>query len=74
MTTKQALIKKLAKKYKLDPRVVNLIVNYPIKFAKERISDPDDNRPIRIRYLAAFVPKAAGNIFFKNEEKNDNSN
>lgn len=65
MTKKEELVKKLATKYNLDFRVVRLIIDYPIKFAKERMSDPEDFRPIRIRYLAVFLPKAAGNEWEK---------
>lgn len=69
MLLKKEIVKKLAKKYNLDTRVVRLIVDYPIKFARERISDDEDNRPIRIRYFAAFVPKKMGNIFYKTKEE-----
>jgi hypothetical protein len=37
--------------------VVKEIVYHPLKFAKRRMEDPDDTRPIRIRYFAAFVMK-----------------
>jgi hypothetical protein len=37
--------------------VIKEIVYHPLKFAKRRMEDPEDKRPIRIRYFAAFVPK-----------------
>jgi hypothetical protein len=57
----------------MDYRVVRLIIDYPIKFAKERISDPEDFRPTRIRYFAAFVPKSAGNEWQKSDKLNTES-
>jgi hypothetical protein len=41
--------------------VIKEIVYHPLKFAKRRMEDPDDTRPIRIRYFAAFVMKNAKN-------------
>ncbi|MFW5890660.1 MAG: hypothetical protein ACOCUI_00400 [bacterium] len=49
--------KKLAKKYNKDQRVIKSICEYPFKFAKERMSDPTDDRPIRIRYFGVFTQK-----------------
>lgn len=40
-----------------DPRIVQQVVYHPILFAKHRMADPDDFRPIRIRYFGAFVGK-----------------
>lgn len=37
--------------------VIKEIVYHPLKFAKRRMEDTEDTRPIRIRYFAAFVPK-----------------
>jgi hypothetical protein len=37
--------------------VVKEIAYHPLKFAKRRMEDPTDNRPIRIRYFAAFDQK-----------------
>jgi len=37
--------------------VIKEIVYHPLKFAKRRMEDPEDDRPIRIRYFAAFVLK-----------------
>jgi hypothetical protein len=37
--------------------VIKEIVYHPLKFAKRRMEDPIDDRPIRIRYFAAFVLK-----------------
>jgi hypothetical protein len=38
--------------------VIKEIVYHPLKFAKRRMEDPTDDRPIRIRYFAAFVLKS----------------
>lgn len=51
------LIKEIAKKENIDSRIIKTIVNYPMKFAKTKMSDLSDNRPIRIRYFGAFVHK-----------------
>ena len=49
-----------------DLRVVRTIVYHPLLFAKRIMMDPDDNRPIRIRYFGAFVQKYLCNkTFFK---------
>lgn len=46
-----------------DPRVVQQVVYHPFLFAKHRMADPDDYRPVRIRYFGAFVGK-----FMRNKE------
>jgi len=58
MTTEQdKIIKNISLlKYK-DPRIVKEVVYHPIIFAKKIMADPDDYRPIRIRYFGAFVLK-----------------
>lgn len=40
-----------------DPRVIQTIVYHPLLFAKHKMADPDDFRPIRIRYFGVFVGK-----------------
>lgn len=37
--------------------VIKEIVYHPLKFAKRRMEDPKEKRPIRIRYFATFVLK-----------------
>jgi len=56
---KNELIRKLAKHYGVDTRVVKTIVDYLFLFVRRKIADPVDIRPIRLRYLATFVPKQA---------------
>jgi len=68
MAIKDELVKKLSQQTKLDPRVVRLVADYPLKFARERMSADEDWRPIRIRYLAAFVPKLAGDEYDKSDK------
>lgn len=46
-----------------DPRVVQQVVYHPFLFAKHRMADPDDYRPIRIRYFGVFCGK-----FMRNKE------
>lgn len=53
--------RELAKKYKKDTRVIKTITEYPFKFAKERMSDPSDDRPIRIRYFGVFTQRKLKN-------------
>lgn len=38
--------------------VIKEIAYHPLKFAKRRMEDPQDDRPIRIRYFAAFALKS----------------
>lgn len=55
--TQERLIKELAKKYKVDPRLVKTVVYHPIKFAKSKMENPTNNRPIRIRHFGLFTQK-----------------
>jgi len=60
------LIRKLAKKYNKDPRIIKEIVYSSLKFASRVISDPLDMRPIRVRYFGVFALKhknAKDNMF-----------
>ena len=38
--------------------VIQRIVYHPLEFAKERMMDDDEDRPIRIRYFGTFVLKS----------------
>jgi hypothetical protein len=67
MGIKDEHVRKIAKKTNIDPRVVRLVADYPIKFAKEKMSNEEDWRPIRIRYFAVFLPKAAGHEYEKSD-------
>jgi hypothetical protein len=51
------IIKELAKEYNLDKRTVQMIVYYPLKFAKQKMENPCNNRPIRIRHFGLFTQK-----------------
>jgi hypothetical protein len=42
--------------YKKD-WVIKEIVYHPLKFAKERMEDLEDERPVRIRYFGSFIMK-----------------
>jgi len=68
MGIKEKLVERLANKHNLDPRVVRLAVDYPVKFSKAKMSNEEDFRPVRIRYFAVFLPKKAGNEWKKSSE------
>ena len=57
MEVPDKIIRELAKKYKKSIKVSKEIVYSPLKFAKRKITDDVDNRPIRIRYFGVFVQK-----------------
>lgn len=40
-----------------DPRIIKSIVYHPLLFTRKKMADPDDTRPIRIRYFGVFVGK-----------------
>jgi len=63
MTEQERIIKHISLIKLKDPRVVQQVVYHPFLFAKHRMADPDDYRPIRIRYFGAFVGK-----FMRNKE------
>lgn len=41
-----------------EDRVIRKIVYHPLEFAKAKMVDDNDERPIRIRYFGAFVLKS----------------
>ena len=53
----EKLIKDLAKEFKLDKRIINNVVYYPLRFAKAKMECPTNNRGIRIRYFGLFTQK-----------------
>lgn len=57
MLLKETLVKTIAKEVKLDPRIVRLIIDSPIKFWRDKMSDPNEIRPVRIRYFGVASPK-----------------
>jgi hypothetical protein len=65
------LIRKLAKKYDKDPRIIKELVYSPLKFTSRIVSDPVDMRPVRIRYFGVFTlkHKDAKDNLFKNRVK-----
>jgi hypothetical protein len=68
----EEIIKELSLKYNKDKRVIKLICEHPLLFAKYRMKDPNDIRPIMIPYFAKFVFKLGRTIEDKkrNTEKN----
>lgn len=57
MLEREKLIKRIAKRKGMDERVVSLVVNYPFKFLRDKISSMTDWRPVRIKYLGVFLLK-----------------
>jgi len=57
MLKQDFIIRDLAAKYKRDPRIIESIVYSPLKFAKRVFEDPNDNRPVRLKYFGVFVQK-----------------
>ena len=60
------LIRKLAKKYNKDPRIIKELVYSPLKFTSRIVSDPVDMRSVRVRYFGVFTLKhknAKDNLF-----------
>jgi len=64
----EEVIKQIASKYNKDIRVTKAICEYPLLFAKRRIEDPNDIRPIMITYFGKFVLKKEKSI--EDKEKN----
>jgi len=56
MLEKERLVKQIAKRKRMDERVVRLVADYPLKFARDRMRE-FDWRPVRIRYLGVFTLK-----------------
>jgi hypothetical protein len=57
MKPQDSIIKNISLLKFKDPRVIQAIVYHPLLFAKQKMVDPDDIRPVRIRYFATFVQK-----------------
>ena len=57
MSPQDKIIKELSLRKFKDPRVIQAIVYHPILFAKKIMADPDDERPVRIRYFGVFTQK-----------------
>lgn len=64
MKFKRDLVNKLAKKHRVDPRVAKLVVDYPFLFAKRKMANDEESRPIRLRYFGVFDLKQK----YKDEE------
>lgn len=47
----------LGKKYNKDVRFIRRICHHPFDFLSQKIKDPDDHRPIRLRYVGIFFVK-----------------
>lgn len=71
MLLQEKLIKELAKKYNKSPEVVKSLVYFPFKFAKEKMENISDDRPIRIRYFGIFRHKYMKNKKYILRRKSD---
>jgi len=58
MAREDAIIKKIAKRKEMDPRVVSMVARYPFHFVKDVIRSKKDLRPVRLRYFGLFVLNA----------------
>jgi hypothetical protein len=63
MKEQDRILKSIALNAFKDTRIVKTIVHHPFMFVKKVMADPDDYRPIRIRFLGVFVMK-----YMKNKE------
>lgn len=57
MLKEKEIINEIAKRKNMDPRVVSLIANYPFHFTRKVMKEPEDYRPVRIRYFGLFALK-----------------
>jgi hypothetical protein len=48
---------KIAKLSGKDVRLVRTAAHHPFEFVSNVMADMEDHRPIRLRYLGAFIPK-----------------
>ena len=56
-TVDNPIVHSLHLKYRKDKRVIRAVKDHPILFAKSKIIDDNDWRPIRIRYFGVFMWK-----------------
>ena len=61
MTKQDLIIRQISLNRFINERVVRQVVSHPILFARQRMADKDDNRPIRIKYFGTFVQKKIAN-------------
>jgi hypothetical protein len=69
MKPQDRIIKQLSLLKFKDPRVIQAVAYHPLLFAKKKMVDPDDTKPIRIRYFATFVQKYYHNKETLNKKK-----
>lgn len=48
------LLREIAQELKIDLRVVREVGYYPLIYLKHRISNPDEDKPVRIRHLGVW--------------------
>jgi len=78
MLREERIVKEIARRKAMDPRVVGLVARYPFHFTRKVMKDPEDLRPVRIRYFGMFVLKPkyyTGKVPKKyNKESNNSDN
>jgi len=57
MKLQDKILKHISLIKNLDVRIIKNIVYHPLLFAKKKMADPDEYRPIRIRYFGVFIQK-----------------
>lgn len=64
----QDFVKTLAKKHKMDTRVVNHIVGHPSRFIRKLIASTD-TRPVRLMHFGIFSLKHENLKYYKSRDK-----
>lgn len=62
----EEIIKQISIQTGKDQRVIKVICEHPFLFSKHVIEDPNDDRPVMIKYFGKFVCKHAITTFTMN--------
>lgn len=54
---REQIIEEMQNKFGIDRRVLREICYHPIRFAKRKMENMSDSRPVRIRYFGVFTQK-----------------
>lgn len=61
MNPQDLIIRRISLNRFISERVVKYVATHPFLFTKQRMADPEDDRPIRIRYFGVFQQKKTHN-------------
>ena len=61
MNPQDLIIRRISLNRFVNERVVKYVTSHPILFARQRMADPLDDRPIRIKYFGVFQQKKTAN-------------